>query len=185
MDLMLDIETLGLEPMSVITQIAAVPFDFKDNSLNFGIDFNINLNNCLNNGAVINGDTLLWTIKNNLQSLENQEQRFTIPEALIRFQRYIKDINPECIWAKSPQFDCSMLEIWYKRCELAIPWKYNQLRDVRTIEYFGKTKLGLGSELDQLHDKYGKKLHNPTTDCHFQIEVIRLVMNHPIPKRVN
>src|SRR5687768_5214533 len=177
MDLMLDIETLGLEPMSVITQIAAVPFEIEDDSLNYGINIDINLNNCLNNGAIIDGNTLTWTIENNLQALKNQNEKMDLPEALLKLGWYIGDIRPQFIWAKSPNFDCTILESWYKRCGITIPWKYKQLVDVRTIEWFGRTKLNLGEVLDEIHEKYKGKTHNPTADCHFQIEVLRKVIN--------
>ena len=184
MDLMLDIETLGLRPMSVITQVAAVPFELNDTNLSFGMNFNINLKSCLDNGGIIDASTLLWTAENNLKSIKNSGNEYYIYDALNKLDEFFHEVRPVNVWAKSPQFDCVILESWYNHYNLPIPWKYNQLMDVRTINYVGKELFGLGEEMEVIHNRYKDKLHDPIQDCFFQIEVLRNIINYPVPKQI-
>ena len=50
-------------------------------------------------------------------------------------RQWIKDNDVEYIWAKSPDFDCSILKYIYDLLDIKCPWNYNNQRCVRTIKH--------------------------------------------------
>jgi hypothetical protein len=48
------------------------------------------------------------------------------------------------IWAKGIDFDCVILAHAFRQCGLKLPWKYNSVRDFRTV----KKTMPVGGDLD-------------------------------------
>lgn len=174
MDIMLDIETLGVVPHSVITQIGAMPFEvMKTYTITNGLSLNVDVGSCLDHGGVIQGEQFYWTVNNNLKSVTGDSPKSHIVEALVALAQYIKSVKPDYIWCKGPQFDCVILESWYREFLLDIPWTYNQLRDVRTLEYIATS---LKWDLTHIYTMYGGNLHDALNDCKLQADICRLVL---------
>ena len=109
----------------------------------------------------IDNDTLEWWKKQNKQAryeaLENTD-RIKINDALLQLKNFIKNAN--YIWAKSPNFDCIILENAFKKCDIEVPWKFWILRDCRTIYDIGK--ISLNSFIKET-------IHDSLIDCYNQI----------------
>lgn len=147
---MVDIETLGLEPGSVILSIGAVRFD--DYAVHETFHRNINLKSCQDAGLEIDADTLEWWLgqDENVQHILTGGKDLLI--ALQDFQSFYD--NADEIWAFSPSFDCAHLAEAYARVGLEEPWSYRDERDCRTlVELPGAVDLEQeGNEHDALDD---------------------------------
>ena len=173
MDVMVDIETLGLVPKSVITQIGVMPFKMDGDFFSMGVNLHVDVDSCLKNMGIIQGQAFYWTVQNNLKSVVNEARKSSINDALKLISLYIRDQEPEHIWAKGPQFDCTILESWFNHFELPIPWEYHQLKDVRTVEYLAKN---MNLDLTDIYEKYKDSLHDALADCKLQIDVCKKVL---------
>lgn len=130
-DFVLDIETLGTTPGATILEISAWCGAQ-------GIDFLIDPNS---HPGKFELDTLLWwaTVPEKpakQRAFDSSADRYGLEIALNRLNDFIKENEPDYFWGCSPDFDYKHLEYWYKHFQIEIPWKYYQLRDVRTIRDF-------------------------------------------------
>ncbi|OYW60916.1 MAG: hypothetical protein B7Z40_19340 [Bosea sp. 12-68-7] len=91
----------------------------------------------------------------------------TLAAALVKLSDFIRINKPERVWANGAVFDIGILEHAYRSKGLVIPWKYNQVRDSRTIR----------QEIPMLAERtatgtyvpVGEPAHHPITDCKVQI----------------
>jgi DNA polymerase III epsilon subunit-like protein len=127
--IMLDIETLGLEPGAAIVSIGACRFD-HDGPTGEGFYVEIDPDNCCEHGLEINGETLEWWREQDAD-LAPLGGDVTLPDALARFNRWADPLDE--VWANSPSFDCEMLETAYDAVDMTEPWEYYHERDVRTL----------------------------------------------------
>ena len=137
-DIMIDIETLSVEPNALILTIAAVKFDRKtpiteyDSANVFYV--RIDIDSCKKIGMHIDTSTLKWWETQSKEAkyevFENPD-RVPIREALEQLSVFLK--SSKYVWANSPNFDCVILESAFKLCKLDVPWKFWNLRDCRTI----------------------------------------------------
>ena len=127
---MVDIETLGGKPGSVILSIGAVQFAPPYEEFYRRID----LADSLLKGFSIDLTTAKWWSE---QSADAQRAAFyetdgyAVDIALADFARFV-DKNT-CLWAKGPDFDCVLLDAAYQKLGKKIPWSYRHTRDCRTI----------------------------------------------------
>ncbi len=155
--LMLDIETLGTEPGSIILSIGAVEF-----STEYGVKKEffraIDTSSSLLAGFSFSTSTISWW---SAQDVQAQQLAFFAPgkmpvkDALEDFSKII-DKNT-LIWAKGPDFDCVLLEAAYRKIGLQKPWSYRNTRDVRTI-------LALAG----MHSSKAELKHSPVADAEAQ-----------------
>lgn len=133
-NIMIDIETLGLEPRSVIGSIAAVPF-----ATAFPIDSfyeKASVASSLHIGCKVSESTRDWWSK---QSQELYEEAFggveDIQQVIRHLTGYIKSLPGEPqVWANGAAFDIPLLEAVYDLCALTVPWKYSNVRCYRTLK---------------------------------------------------
>ena len=148
---MLDIETAGTRPGSVILSIGATVFQpeldgvFPLYSSGDGASgpaqFHqyIDVDSCLNAGLLIDGHTFKWWMQ---QSDDARAQFSTsgdgepLTDVMANFCAWIEALQPlkadRRVWAKGPDFDCVLVEQALLRCGLKAPWNHNAKRDVRT-----------------------------------------------------
>jgi|APHM01.1.fsa_nt_gi hypothetical protein len=128
---MLDIETLSRSNTAAIVSIGACRFTVDDGITD---DFYIEVDpeDCQANGLDVDVSTLMWWLET-----DPQEAQATLPGGkplsigLRQFSHFYGDCDT--IWAKSPAFDCVILENAYDVCDLKVPWDYWSTRDVRTL----------------------------------------------------
>jgi len=135
---MIDIETLGNGPTSVILSIGAVAFDPDSDAIGKGFHQLINIDSCLRAGLTIDGSTIQWwmTQPDAARDLFNQldEHEVGLHIALINFRRWMTDISKAPIfWCNHPSFDAAILDNAYRRCDMKAPWQYYNVKDYSTV----------------------------------------------------
>jgi len=160
--LMIDIETLGTGPDSVILTIGAQGFDptstlFTDATYYKRLDIDSQQDRS------VNDDTIAWWSK---QSQEAQDEamgdgddRVSIKDALDELGKLIW--KHDIIWCNGASFDFPILDDAFVKNDLAVPWKYWNTRDTRTV-YSLVPNLG----------KLGNN-HNALADCVNQIDMLQ------------
>lgn len=134
--LMIDIETLGINPHSPIISIGACAFCVKTGKI--GRKFH----------KVVAWDirrfqadvsTLQWWMKQSdaARLLVLHEDAPPIQHVLIDLNRFIENLDTttstiDHVWANGPSFDLVILRNAYSVCHIEEPWKFWCERDVRT-----------------------------------------------------
>lgn len=172
---MIDIETLGIRPTSIIASIGAVVFDIDEDitkAPNFLRSFykKIDIVDCQANGLTIDADTVKFWIT----------QDFAVKADLLNTKERLRNVlldlsvwwTVDCqlskstsLWCHGPSFDAVILENAFRVCELEVPWAYNSPRDTRTIfELAG---------VDIKKEVRGGIFHNALEDCIFQVQMVQ------------
>jgi DNA polymerase III epsilon subunit-like protein len=150
---MLDIETLGLEPGAAILSIGAVRFDAGQ--LGSTYTCSISLESCQDAGLDIDAGTLEWWLDQDDDAQDVLTGGTDLEDALEHFTTWLGD--PDEVWANSPSFDCKILEHAYEAVGLTVPWNFYQERDYRTL-----SKLPVAPEIDHdgvKHDALDDAMH--------------------------
>lgn len=174
---MLDLETLGTKPGSVIISMAAMAFDFETRKIGRTFERRIDVTASIKKGFKIDGDTLKWWLSQRPEIMAKQFEMPNQPHNVLEdFRSYLLDESLEVegnentiMWANSPSFDCSLLRTYYEQYNMATPWMFYSERDVRTIKQF---------EHSPWLKKDSSQAHDPLYDCKFQIEVLFKCYNH-------
>ena len=135
---MIDLETLGTQPGSVILSIGAVLFDpSKTLDEAIGAEFYIVVNkeSSIDCAMTISKDTLAWWEK---QSPEARKVLTDAETGGSSMECALKDLSKFIpagakIWSNGANFDQPLLDVAYDRVCEALPWKYWNSRCYRTI----------------------------------------------------
>jgi inhibitor of KinA sporulation pathway (predicted exonuclease) len=139
-NVMLDLETWGNSPNSVITSIGAVKFNLNpDNSGGNIIDefyYRINPQSCVDEGLTMSVDTILWWMNQSHEARsEFQEPTTPLKKVLTYFTTWLSDTPKNIdIWGNGSDFDNVILANAYRACELELPWKFFNNRCFRTLK---------------------------------------------------
>lgn len=135
--LMLDIETLGQGPYSVVLSVGAVAFD-KDKIISHKEWF-LNVEEQIRQGRRIDYDTVKWWMKQSDEA--RQIFQTTMISSLIYFCKELTtffDFNcgPDGrIWGNGASFDIPIIETLYlKTMNDTLPWKFWHHRCYRTVK---------------------------------------------------
>jgi len=133
-DLMVDLETLGTRPGSVILSLAAVPFNTAYALEPFYVK--ISSRSCLEEGLTTDARTIAWWEK---QSKEAYDEAFSgtvgIIDALNDFSEYCAALPAApMVWGNGADFDNVLLAEVYNKCGIRQPWKYTDSRCYRTLK---------------------------------------------------
>lgn len=137
-DVMLDLETFGTSPGSVIVSIGAVAFN-KDE---LGPTFyrNIDISDAMRAGFHVQGETLAWWMQQSdgaRSALFNNPDPITLKEALNRFSEYLRTLPPRVrVWGNGATFDNVLLSEAYRGCGIRRPWSYKDDVCFRTLNKF-------------------------------------------------
>lgn len=169
--LMVDIETLGIQPDAAFFNIGVVPFDIETGESGEGYASYIDLNTIDNTKFSYSPGTIkFWfnELDKNKHYLENGG--ITMQSVLIGVNEFIRktfDIIPFKIWSKSPSFDLTILKHALNVYSLPILWEYFDELDVRTMEFLNKAAY--------LEAYNNFKQHDGLQDCYAQIKGISAV----------
>lgn len=147
---MVDLETMGNTPGSVIVSIGACHFNPYGNSDpaagEMGISkfySNITIESCLKAGLHVDGSTILWWLKRDddaRKALLHDPQ--TLDQVLVQFNSFLKNINPRIIlWSHGATFDAVLLSVAMSKVGVEPNWKYWDVRCTRTIYDAAKYRL--------------------------------------------
>ena len=130
---MVDIETLGLQPSSVILSIGAVVFDISNKEI-APKDFYVELNSD-QPGRTCDKSTIEWWMKQEIARPEGRETVYGASDRLNFWLSAVKNNYPGDleVWANGTDFDITILTHMFRSVENTIPWKYNAVRDYRTL----------------------------------------------------
>lgn len=132
MKLMIDLETLGTKPNSVILSIGAVAFDktgFKDEFY-----CNIDLNDSIRHGFDIDADTLYWWLSQDKEAgAVLNKDKVHVGGAMVQLRDFVSKNQPSEVWANSPSFDLVMIKNALQKTNMECPYPFWIERDFRTF----------------------------------------------------
>ena len=159
--IMLDIETTGNIPSSAIIQLSMVRFD-EEGNVGDSIHINVNAEEQYKLGAKYTQSTLDWWQQTNPQLFESitTQNVHSVKETLDIVDAFVT--QNDYIWCHAT-FDMPILDNLYHLANRPKPYKYKNVRDIRTIVELSKINLmSYNWEQEKTHDSYD--------DCIFQIK---------------
>lgn len=177
---MIDTETLGRTPGSVVRSVAAVEFDPQTGETGRQKVWKIDLTDSIRYGFKVEASTLKWWMMQSDEARREFVEGAETPledflEDFMQFIAATDEGNDFTLWCLQLDFDVAMLRSmysWYNlnvyRCdEEVLPWNFRKVRDVRPyIDALDSAGL--------LPPKVADR-HTPLADCLAQINCVHLV----------
>lgn len=186
-NLMIDLESMGKKPNAPIVSIGAVFFDPQSGELGQEFYTAVNLESAMEQGAVPDGDTILWWLR---QSSEARsaicvDDAMPISSALSELNHFINrhSDNPKYlkVWGNGATFDNVILRGAYERAGQVCPWQFWNDHDVRTIVTLGRV-VGFDPKRDMPFDGVA---HNALADARHQAKYVSAIWQKLIPTTSN
>lgn len=191
---MLDIETLGTEPDSIVTELGIYTFSKNDSYVPASLYGRIGITDQIHAGRTMSSDTLKWHFeKNAVNFLEYIDaDKSNVDDALIALKLFVEAEKKKMpgskiyIWANSPIFDIIILKDLYKSLGYPIEetifnedlFKYQTIMDYRTIaNLINKEDLDFikqGAESESEEGSY----HNALYDAIHQSKVLMKIADY-------
>lgn len=180
---MIDTETLGRAPGSVIRSLAAVEFDPETGETGREKVWKIELADSIRYGFKVESSTLKWWMMQSEEArrdfVEGAETK--LEEFLEEFMEFLADVNENddfTLWCLQLDFDVPMLRAyysWYNQnvhgCdEDVLPWDFRKVRDVRPY-------MDALDNAGLLPPKVANR-HTPLADCMAQINYVHLAIEN-------
>lgn len=141
-DVSIDLETLGVQPGSVITQIGLCAFDQRGGSGSMSSTrIDVDPQSMIDMGFKVDWNTVRWWLVQD----ETPRKRMSlqigscIHDALTQVRAWFTEhaqggeVDRLRVWGHGSGFDCTQLEIAFQRCGLVVPWDFRKVRDLRTL----------------------------------------------------
>lgn len=168
MDIMIDIETLGVNPGSAILSIAAVKFNIKTGEVLKELYVVVDLKSCLESGLKIEASTFYWWMNQSEEArIDILKPSMNLSSALQSLSTFINKEN--VVWGNSARFDLGLLNKAYEVLGIDLPWSFRNERCVRTIVALNQ---GIRDE-----EEFIGVAHNPIDDCKHQIKYLVKTIN--------
>ena len=160
-----DLETMGIVPGCAIVSLGAVVFDPRFDSVSdkkFYVELDWEAQT--EDGFTVDENTKEWWNNQDSVAREALNGMEELEETLIDFARWLpSDVK---IWGNGATFDVSILEYCYRKFNIEIPWKFWNIRDVRTIKDLYESSRGGFSKAME-----GTK-HNALDDAVYEAEMV-------------
>ena len=158
---MIDLETLGVEPDSVIITVGAIKFDPYSDTEEQSEQL----------GRTIDDNTMEWWTK---QPQNIQDEAFGEHKDRVNMDQLTKALNKFCVgvdqlWCQGPLFDYAILQNLYKNVKKPCPWNFWQIRDSRTV--FSMMPSDPRKAIQE-------EMHNALADCYYQAKCIQSTFKH-------
>lgn len=171
---MVDLETLGTAPGSIILSIGAIGFD---NAGLIGDTFYTVINYTSSKLAGLTEDqaTLDWWKRQSpeaqkvLDQAESKQDSVLIQDAFRNFNRFLashgftgKGSQSIGLWGDGADFDNVLLVAAYKQCQIPTTWKFRQHRCYRTLKHLAphvEIDRGTGTRHNAAADATAQALH--------------------------
>jgi hypothetical protein len=129
---MLDLETLGNKPGSVIVAVGAVKF--ADGKITSTFYARVDPQSCIDAGLKVDVATVMWWLKqSDAARLEITKTGEPLAVVLSNFARWLGDADAE-VWGNGAAFDNVLLADAYEALRLPRPWKFWNDRCYRTMK---------------------------------------------------
>lgn len=181
--LMIDLETMGKKPNAPIVSIGAVFFDPQTGKLGAEFYEAVDITSALEGGAVPDGDTILWWLKQSSEARSAicNDDALPIGLALRALNKFITDNAKNRdylkVWGNGANFDNVILRTAYERTGIACLWKFWNDSDVRTIVLLG-LQLGFDPKRDMPFDGVA---HNALADARHQVKYLSAIWQRLLP----
>jgi hypothetical protein len=167
-DVMVDLETMGVEPGSAITSIGAVFFNPETGDMGSEFKVNINLHSSDEVGAIIDENTMDWWVKQSEAAQQGlaDPKPIDLKDALFNFGAWLMQNHKDpYLWGNGVLFDNLFLRTAYKQVGWKCPWHFRNDRDVRTLVAIG-ARLGIryGDDKERLVH------HDALDDAKYQVK---------------
>lgn len=133
--LMIDVETLGLAPGSVLCSIGWAAFDpdLAEPLIESGV-IQIDPQSCLDEGLGVDWSTLAWW----MEQPKRARQALILPgmplrAALTALALVVRRLRPERFWAKPAAFDFGVLRAAHAAVGMEEPWAHRETRCLKTL----------------------------------------------------
>lgn len=140
-NVMIDLETLGLKPGCAVIAIGATVFYTPTVKRIIDWAFFANISQTSNESAGLKADpaTLAWRAKQSAEAKEGSLYgNADLKEALADFSAWISciegDTHEAVVWGNAASFDLKSLEAAYEACNLPVPWRYYNEMCFRTLK---------------------------------------------------
>lgn len=168
-DCMLDIETFGTRPGSVIRSIGACFFDPAGSQLGPEFYVNVDRASCEELGLTVDPKTEEWWKR---QSLAAQSALLVDPQplrdALLSFSSWFTSHNGTYIWSHGANFDQPLMEAAYRAIGFDAPWLFWNSRCTRTLYAL--------AGVDPRKLSKGEVKHNALDDARMQARAVQMCM---------
>lgn len=137
-EVMIDLETMGLGTNAPILSIGAVAFDLLGDEIIARFDANISLEYSMAAGRQPTASTILWWLQQSDEARKQIHQKCAsgdpVSVALSDFATWMKSLAGEPhVWGNGANFDISILEQAYLDAGMRAPWGYRNVRCFRTV----------------------------------------------------
>lgn len=182
-DVMTDIETLGIKSDSTIFQISACAFNIETGDILDTFNQIIDIETI--NNMKVDGSTIKWwlnTDRDLLHRLLTNKKALPFDSVLENFHNWIifltNDIKDVYLWGNGILFDNKMIQTQMELCGLDYPIYYKNDRDMRTIVELACRKLNVSLQdfKKQFADDTLTK-HDAFDDVRWQIKVVSYCWN--------
>jgi len=130
---MVDLETLGNGPQSVIIAIGAVEFDPDVGAVSRMFEYRIDPQSCIDAGLKMDASTVMWWMQQSDEARSVFKSDLgPLVDALEDFAEWYPKGAP--LWGNGATFDNVILANAYKSVKLKQPWKYTDDRCYRTLK---------------------------------------------------
>lgn len=168
--LMLDLETLGDQPGTIITSIGAVEFDPLTGETGDKFHRHISIQSSIEAGFTAGGRTITWWLGRDQNArdyfINGQEESISLHQALYEFQVFMKGLGimKTTVWGMGARFDCGILAAAFAKLGLVIPWDTRNEICLRTLSILSPN---IRKEADANREGV---FHNAVDDCLHQIK---------------
>lgn len=173
--IMIDIETLGLRPDAVITEVAAVMWDTKTDSITHLCNVrNLNVREQMSMGRTISPGTLSWAVNTRDYEVTQLHTDYSYSDLNLADLRAALKLHVTCdtdtlVWSKGVVFDIAKLESLYYNNPSDVPWTYKQVMCFRTLlrQYNSEDTLNILSACAK---------HTAAEDAYDQLTMLRRII---------
>lgn len=165
--MMVDLETLGMDTNAIVISASAIIFNSESIVGDYYEEFRWDQWPL---PTSVTPDTLQFWFKQ-VQEGEPIPMGEATPGNLpLSINRLYKDHACETIWAQGTDFDIPKLKFHFDQIKMEVPWKYNAVRDCRTVFKLFEGRINL----DHL---FCTDKHNALADAVYQVQKLQCVLN--------
>jgi hypothetical protein len=173
MHFVLDLETLGTVPGSVVFSIGCVALneDYSPKATFYSL---INIMDSMSNGLQADPETLKWWTKQTPEAISQLKDAYVSPrklkDVLVDFNSWVRshegDKSKVLLWGYGSDFDNALLAACYKKMKQDPPWKYRGSRCLRTL-----------SSLVSVQVEREGTYHNALDDAVYQSKILSRILS--------
>ena len=173
---MIDIETMGNKPTSIICSVGAAVFNLETKEIGATFNSKISMKSSEKYGFTYDASTIYWWLKQSeearksilLTDEELKDPKLDLKYVMTNFRNWITSQEPlKSYWAKG-QFDLPMLNYHFEKLGID-PLDFRRLRDIRTL-------MDLSNVNQKDYPNIGNA-HSALDDCLYQISYTRDALN--------